>query len=83
MKKYFVFFLLFISVFLTTCDTCDGVRYQVHDKKEIGNGQCEYTMWAFTECAAWQKRDIFTFTEQCSLYQLSQIISKEDADKYR
>jgi hypothetical protein len=79
MKK--LFFILFI---LFSCEAeCDSERYQVHSKKELGNGKCEFTMWAFSDCAVWEKRDEFKFEEDCTVYELSQIVNKDELAKYR
>lgn len=79
MKKLIVILLIFLS----SCEKCDSLRYQVHEKNDKGNGTCEYVMWAFTNCPAWETREIFKFTEVCSKYDLSQILSKDEVAKYR
>lgn len=80
MKKLIIIFLIFIS---SSCGDCIGDRYQVHEKNDLGNGQCEYVMWALTECATWQSREVFKFNENCNKFKLSEVLSKDAVAAYR
>jgi len=88
MKKFlialfFLLLLLYLSLTISSCDKCDSERYQIHDKVDLGTGKCNYEVWAFTECATWQRREIIKFQTDCSKFQLSQVVSKEDIAPYR
>ena len=75
--------ILILAIFLSNCDKCDSKRYQVHDKVDLNNGSCKYTMWANTDCASWSVREIFSFTASCGKFQLSQIVPADSVAKYR
>jgi len=62
---------------------CDGVRYQIKKKTDLGNGMCEYRAESVGNCLVWNDQKYITFTEKCSIISLSQMFERDELyEKY-
>lgn len=84
MKKLLPFVFLFLLAGSTSCEyltICDGKRYQVIIKSDLGNGKCYFKLQADGECLIWADRKHLEFVDSCKSYGLSQMVWRDDIKK--
>lgn len=79
MKKI-LFLVLFLA--LGSCKDCDGKRYQIRMKVEIGNNMCQYKAVSLGGCFTWQDSNEILFVDRCNAFELSQVVKSEIVKKY-
>jgi hypothetical protein len=80
MKKFI--YILFLAVILISdsCvlfETCDGVRYQIKEKIDIGNEMCKYKAQSIGSCLIWNDQTHVTFIDSCKVYDQSTILDRD------
>ena len=86
MRNKIISYCLFVLVFFFTnsCfvfETCDGVRYQIKVKTELGNGMCQYRAESIGNCLIWNDQKFLEFTDDCKALGLSQIVDRDELCK--
>lgn len=86
MKKKILIYFLFLTIFLSngSCfifEDCDGVRYQIKKKTEIGNSMCKYRAESIGNCYIWNDQVFLEFTDSCKVYHLSTVLDRDDLYK--
>ncbi|CAN5301094.1 hypothetical protein BH10BAC4_BH10BAC4_09250 [soil metagenome] len=79
-------FLFAIAVLLYGCGECDSSKYyQVKAKNPAGDSKflCSYKVVALGPCMSWQKSEEIYFTDSCSVFTLSQVVSLSRIEKYK
>jgi hypothetical protein len=81
--KYLVIFCLMA---LVGCGECDKSKYYQIKSKGPDNdsaSMCRYEADGIGMCTTWQKSEVIYFTDSCSLFKLSQIVSRAMIEKYK
>ena len=69
--------LFLVSDSCSLFETCDGVRYQIKSKVDIGGGICKYKAESIGSCLIWNDQKVLEFTEKCTVVGLSQIYDRD------
>lgn len=82
MKKKILIYFLFLTIFLSSgsCslfEDCDGVRYQIKKKTEIGNSLCTFRAESVASCLIWNDQKSLEFTDSCKVYGLSEMLDRD------
>jgi len=75
-------YILLLAVFLisNSCvlfETCDGTRYQIKEKIDLGNGMCKYKAQSIGSCLIWNDQTQVVFIDSCKVYYLSTVLDRD------
>jgi len=79
------YLLVVFAVALISCGECDNsTYYQIKRKSPDGDSPifCRYEVDGLGACASWQKTQVLFFTDSCSKFPLSKILTRAQVDAY-
>jgi hypothetical protein len=79
------YLFLMLTLLCIACGECDqSSYYQVIKKAEDGASPalCRYEVHGIGACASWQSRQVLHFTDSCSKFPLSKILTRAQVESY-
>ena len=80
------YLFLFFAISLAGCGECDNNQYyqvKVKNSDSANAAMCHYEVVGLGHCTAWQSMQHIQFTDTCSKFSLSQIITKDVVNAYQ